>query len=356
MKKKFQKSLPWTFWPLVGITGVTWWAFSFFKKLLLHNEKKQKCLMPKMLAADMIFPEWTAYYDQFSYFSHDLIQEGCYPFFIESPENTKAIVVVHGLGDSPYYMKTVAAYFSEKGYNVYAPLLQGMGLKDSKNMEGVDKEEWKKNVEFALQVAGEKAQKVSIAGFSTGGALALNQMLVHPERLPEGAVYLFAGAVSIYPDNFIIEPVARLVFGTELTQVFDVVDNIRNPEVMVPSLYAYNYSDRDGVLQLSKLIDENNEWFDQWDSLPKKPPHHVYAMHSEVDKRVPFSSIKDLNNILKDQMTVFSIPAYVNVRHGAITLDKDLYDNGKVEKRANPWWPKIICFLNTTQEPTPCGT
>jgi esterase/lipase len=85
---------------------------------------------------------------------------------------TKAIVLVHGLTDSPYFMTAIGDYFFQNlGYNVYLPLLQSHGLKEPKGMEGVALDEWKANVNFAVDIAASKAHQVSIGGLSTGGAL-----------------------------------------------------------------------------------------------------------------------------------------------------------------------------------------
>ena len=74
--------------------------------------------------------EWTAYYDRFPYFSHDKIRPGCHPVAMGRtlPPN-RAIVLVHGLTDSPYFLSAIADHFyTNLGYNVYMPLLQASGF------------------------------------------------------------------------------------------------------------------------------------------------------------------------------------------------------------------------------------
>ena len=65
--------------------------------------------------------EWNEYYRRFSYFSHDLVRDGCHPRMLEHGDNhAKSIVLVHGLTDSPYFMTAIAEHFFENlGYNVY---------------------------------------------------------------------------------------------------------------------------------------------------------------------------------------------------------------------------------------------
>jgi alpha-beta hydrolase superfamily lysophospholipase len=110
--------------------------------------------------------EWLDYYGRFNYFSVGAVRDGCQPRIMEhqhSPE--KAIVLVHGLRDSPYFMTPIGHYFFEKlGYNVYLPLLHCHGLREPKGMEGVKLDEWKANVNFAVDTAKSKVPLVAIGG------------------------------------------------------------------------------------------------------------------------------------------------------------------------------------------------
>ena len=118
--------------------------------------------------------EWANYYDQFDYFSVTTVRDGCQPRIMRhhSPTN-KAVVLVHGLTDSPYFLEAIGNHFhSQLGYDVYMPLLHCHGLKEPMGMEDVALEEWKKNVEFSVNTAAETADIVSIGGLSTGGTLS----------------------------------------------------------------------------------------------------------------------------------------------------------------------------------------
>jgi hypothetical protein len=51
--------------------------------------------------------EWLDYYQEFDYFSASTVRDGCYPRIMERERPTgKAIVLVHGLSDSPYFHPT----------------------------------------------------------------------------------------------------------------------------------------------------------------------------------------------------------------------------------------------------------
>jgi len=140
--------------------------------------------------------EWLDYYERFNYFSVGAVRDGCQPRIMEhqhSPE--KAIVLVHGLRDSPYFMTAIGHYFFEKlEYNVYLPLLHCHGLREPKGMEGVKLDEWKANVNFAVDTAKSKAPLVAIGGLSTGGALSFYTAVKNPAIT--GTLYLLGGARS----------------------------------------------------------------------------------------------------------------------------------------------------------------
>ncbi|NJR32090.1 MAG: hypothetical protein HC778_03495 [Chamaesiphon sp. CSU_1_12] len=54
-------------------------------------------------------------------------------------------MLVHGLTDSPHFMRDIGEYFcTEMGFDVYIPLLRAHGLKDPQDMKNVSAIEWKK--------------------------------------------------------------------------------------------------------------------------------------------------------------------------------------------------------------------
>ena len=86
-----------------------------------------------------------------AYFSGETIRDGCHARkLVHGVEAEKAIVLVHGLSDSPYFLSAVGEFFHfELGYDVYLPLLYGHGLKNPDGVQKASLEEWKKNVRFA---------------------------------------------------------------------------------------------------------------------------------------------------------------------------------------------------------------
>lgn len=143
------------------------------------------------LNSEIRYNIWREYYDRFSYFSPNAIRDGCHPQAMEYEISSgRAIVLVHGLTDSPFFLLAIADHFhTNLGYNVYLPLLHCHGLKEPRGMEGVELEEWKTNVRFAINSAAAKAEHVSIGGLSTGGNLSFYMAATRPKIT--GDLYLF---------------------------------------------------------------------------------------------------------------------------------------------------------------------
>src|SRR5262249_20793557 len=109
-----------------------------------------------------------------------------------------AIVLIHGLSDSPFYMDAIGRAFYAAGCTVILPLLPAHGLKDPDHaMEDGDlAEKWKLMTDQAVAVAHQLGDRVSVGGFSTGGALSVNIALRHPEQI-DGGIFLFSAALNV---------------------------------------------------------------------------------------------------------------------------------------------------------------
>ncbi len=129
--------------------------------------------------------------------------------FVYDPgkENTKAaVLLVHGLSDSPYYMRDLGKFFKDKGYYVFGLRLPGHGTLPSGLLE-VKWQDWAKAVKWAAaqvhKISVERGNKpFYMGGFSTGGALIINysflglddKTLFEPDR-----IFLFSPAAGVTP-------------------------------------------------------------------------------------------------------------------------------------------------------------
>lgn len=283
--------------------------------------------------------EWFNYYQRFTYFSPEAVRDGCQPRIMEhSASPKKAIVLVHGLSDSPYFMTAIGDYFfNQLGYNVYMPLLHCHGLKDPKGMEEVELEEWKSNVSFAVNTAASKASEVSIGGLSTGGALSLYMSALNPRI--NGTLYLFSAALDLAggPSGLVGEMQENLLL-TFLPDLFDF-----NTPMIGENPYRYSYVDMDGAKQLARLIKETDTIIGLFDS--RFPfPDKVFAAHSESDETADIAGIEALQNVSdKARFNFFRIAKNLAVPHASVVLEKPVVsDDGKELEPRNPVFAEMM--------------
>ncbi len=286
--------------------------------------------------------EWKEYYDAFPYFSEEGVRDGCHPRKFEHPTTHRAIVLVHGLTDSPYFMEKIAEFFYHNlGYNVYLPLLHCHGLKEPKNMAGVSLEEWKKNVSFSLDIAESKAKTLSVGGFSTGGTLSL-YFAVEQERI-NGALYLFSSALDLA--GGILGDLKELFLRTSLTGIVDYFD--RNKPLIGENPFRYDRIDIDGAKELAKLLKETDQLlsdFSKETPFPKK----VFAAHSESDTIASIGGIEQLLQICSPERYIFyRIPKKEQVLHASLVLKEPVYaasasNNDQYLEPANPVFNEMM--------------
>ena len=264
--------------------------------------------------------EWLEYYDNFQYLSPDKVRDDCHPRIREHDEAAKAIVLVHGLTDSPYFMTAIGDYFfSELGYNVYLPLLHFHGLKEPKGMEGVSLNEWKANVNFAINTAATKVNNVAIGGLSTGGTLSF-YAAVNNQKV-SGALYLFSAALDLA--GGIIGDFKEFLLRTRLVEILD-----RNKPLIGVNPYRYAGMDLDGARELSRLIKETDGLIKGF-SMEKPFSKRVFAAHSESDSTANIAGIDDLQKVSDpSKFKYFRIPKEKGVAHASLVLKDPIYAPG----------------------------
>ncbi|MCF8382295.1 MAG: hypothetical protein K9G39_01685 [Chlorobium sp.] len=276
--------------------------------------------------------EWLGYYDRFSYFSSGNVREGCHPRIMEHRDpSRKAIVLVHGLSDSPYFMTAIGEYFFRHlGYNVYIPLLHCHGLKDPKGMEGVELEEWKANVGYAVSTAALKAKEISIGGLSTGGTLGFYMATVNPGI--QGSLYLFSAALDLAGGPFgMTGELKEILLQTFLADLLD-----SNKPLVGDNPYRYTHIDMDGAAELARLIRETDVLIEGF-SLRVPYSKKVFAAHSACDTTADIAGIEALQAVsVQDRFSLFRIPKNLGVKHASVVLREPIVKDGKLLEAANP--------------------
>ena len=99
------------------------------------------------------------------------------PFELRPPApTTKAILLVHGLGDSPWSFVDVSPTLVEQGYVVRTLLLRGHGTHPA-DLIGVRLEDWQWQVREQITMLQRDFPDVWLGGFSTGANLVLEHAL-----------------------------------------------------------------------------------------------------------------------------------------------------------------------------------
>jgi pimeloyl-ACP methyl ester carboxylesterase len=281
---------------------------------------------------------WQSYYDRFSYFSSEGVRDGCYPRIMEhSDPKEKAIVLVHGLSDSPHFMTAIGEYFfNELGYNVYLPLLHCHGLKEPNGMEGVELEEWKANVSFAITTAASKAEEISVGGLSTGGTLSFYMAVTKPNV--NGALYLFSAALDLVggPLGLIGELMERL----SRSFLVDILD--KNKPLIGDNPFRYSHVDLDGARELARLIKETDTLIDGFST--KDPfPKRVFAAHSESDSTADIAGIEGLKKVsVPGNFGFFRIPENLGVSHASVVLKDPITKGNQILEKKNPQFQEMM--------------
>ena len=116
----------------------------------------------------------------------DKIVDGNSPFELKPPGASAAgqhkkyrrgILLIHGLTDSPYSMRYLAAFFQEQGFRVMAILLPGHGTQPGDLLE-VTWQKWSKAVTYGVEMLASEADEIYLGGLSAGAALSI----LHSQR------------------------------------------------------------------------------------------------------------------------------------------------------------------------------
>jgi alpha-beta hydrolase superfamily lysophospholipase len=116
-------------------------------------------------------------------------------------EISGGVLLLHGLTDSPYSMRSLATFFQGEGFYALCPRLPGHGTVPAGLLE-VSWKDWMAAVRLAARHVRERVgpgKPIYLCGYSTGGGLAILQTLealaggdVLPDRL-----FLFSPAIGV---------------------------------------------------------------------------------------------------------------------------------------------------------------
>ncbi|WP_137166125.1 alpha/beta hydrolase [Salinimonas lutimaris] len=250
---------------------------------------------------------------RYSVCSDTLRNEGNSPFILhhDKPVNNVA-VLFHGLSDSPYFMQAIAGVLFDNGFNVVVPLLPGHGKReaDADMSDSQLAERWQTHVDEIMTLAAPLGEKVYIGGFSTGGALAVDQYLDEPDSVD--GIMLFSGALAL-SDNaetmwkiWGIKLLARLIDGDYATRG--------------PNPYKYPAVAGFAGLELMDIIDHIRERLDAGRHIEVP----VFVAHSQADNTTPVHGVTDLLGYANGKNTLFEIDEEYDLCHADLPLNRKL--------------------------------
>ena len=105
----------------------------------------------------------------------------------------RGILLTHGLSESPYLMRHLAACFQANGFRVMAVLLPGHGTQPGDLLD-VTWQAWARTVAYGTDKLAAEVDEVYLGGYSAGGALGIYQSL-QDQRVH--GLFLFAPALEI---------------------------------------------------------------------------------------------------------------------------------------------------------------
>jgi esterase/lipase len=282
--------------------------------------------------------DWDDYYIQHfgEYKEKSDMRDGCHPLIFKHGDLTRnAIVLVHGLSDSPYFMRDIGEYFcAEIGFDVYIPLLKAHGLKDPQSMKDASVEAWKADVRFAVKEAKKSGGRVSIGGLSTGGTLSV-EMALNDEDAIDGGIFLFSAALGLATD---LGNLGEILLRTPLAAFFDHLDqsNLTNDS---PSGNPYRYSKVDigGSIELSRLIREIDDLTKQ--EFVTQP---LFAAHSEADITADIDVIEHLVK-KSSKAELFRINKSFAIPHASLVLKSTVFSaNSSPLEPCNPFFSEMM--------------
>lgn len=101
------------------------------------------------------------------------------PFQVDANNPKAAVLLIHGLTDSPFLFHDLATSFIKQGISVRTLLLPGHGTAPEALIE-VKESQWRSSANYAIEQMFKDYERVYLGGFSTGGALIIDHLNQHP--------------------------------------------------------------------------------------------------------------------------------------------------------------------------------
>lgn len=256
--------------------------------------------------------------NKFGVCSNVLRNEGNAPFILNNKSSDKVAVLVHGLSDSPFFMRAIAEILFDEGFTVVVPLLPGHGKREADDdMSDWDlAERWQAHVDDVIALADSMGNTLIVGGFSTGGALSIEHYLSSTGSENEAdnidGLMLFSGALALSENA---EGMSR-IWGIKL--LASIIDGAY--ETHGPNPYKYpNVAGLSG-LELMDLINTIRDNLEEGQRIEVP----LFAAHSQADVTTPISGVENLMQNSNGNNTFFVIDESYNLCHADVVVNTSL--------------------------------
>lgn len=159
----------------------------------------------------------------------------------------RGILLVHGLGDSPGYMRDIAKTMAADGWLVRSILLPGHGTRPADTLL-THYDDWTGVVAHQAELLSEDVDEVWLGGFSTGGNLVTSYAIEHQEVA--GLLLFSPGFYPISQSLLALSPVVSHLWNWVDV---DAEDNILRYESLTTNASALYYQ---SVKDVQTLLEE----------------------------------------------------------------------------------------------------
>lgn len=243
--------------------------------------------------------------------SQALKNDGNAPYILHHNKVTEKVVVLfHGLSDSPFFLRSIAESLHQQGFNVVVALTPGHGKKqaDEDMQDPYLADRWRAHVSDIVSLSTSLGKQVYLGGFSTGGTLAVEYSLQHPDSVQ--GLLLFSAALAL---DSSVEFMAKIWGIQWLAQLLDgeYQTEGENP-FRYPSVSSFAAFELiEVIFSVRDLLEKNNGL-----DIP------IFSAHSEADTTSLIIGVKNLMTQNKGANILFAIPTNIEVCHADLVINE----------------------------------
>ncbi|WP_394220976.1 alpha/beta hydrolase [Alteromonas gracilis] len=201
------------------------------------------------------------------------------PFECGTENSGTGVLLVHGLGDSPYFFRDVANAMCTEGIHVRTILLPGHGSKPG-DMLNVSYQQWQAETNHHIRLFSQEVENMYIGGFSTGSNLTTIASFSMAEKLDIKGLVHFSPA---FKSRFFV---SRLAPYIDSLFPWPNVEEEDNPS-------RYNSTAMPGFAAYQESVNVLQDLFSQSSEQKSKLNLPVFMVVAEKDSVVDTSTVAE---------------------------------------------------------------